>query len=573
MNWDLTPLFQNIEEAQNLIEEAQNDAIFFQKEYKNRLYTLNSNEFLESLKHYERINEKIGRVMTYIFLRFATDSSEGGVLAKFESESTKIEEYLIFYDLEFAKLPLEKQNNFIENSGIYKFYLESIQKESIHMLDENSEKIMMKKNLTSSSAWSRLFDEQFSKMKFFDGEKYVSEEEILSLLYSNNRETRKKAQINFTNGLKPHQPLLAYIFNQIKKDLKIDCEIRNYSSPESPRHISNKISQQSVDSLVNTVNENFDIVHKFYELKKELLGYDKLYDYDRYAPLNLNEKKVTFEEAKEIVLNSFRNFSEEFYEIALKAFDEKWIDVYPKEGKRGGAFSHSATPEVHPYVLLNYTNQRRDIFTLAHELGHAIHQYLAKDVGFLNQDTPLTTAETASVFSEMLLFEEMKKSLSKEELIPIYAGKLEDIFATLFRQIVFTNFERRVHKNEDELKENQYNLIWQEENERMFGESLILTENYKLWWSYIPHFIHSPFYCYSYSYAQILVVSIFGLYKNGFANFTTEYKNFLASGGSKSPKEQISKFNYDIDKKEFWEIGVNEVRNMLNEFENLLKES
>jgi oligoendopeptidase F len=571
MTWDLTPLFASLNEAEEFLKQAEFKAIEFEKNYKSRLYTLNNDEFLKALKEYEEIFENIGRSLTYVYLQFATDTSKGNILAKFQETANKAEEHLLWFELEFIHLPIEKQEKFIQNAGVYKHFLIHLQEEAPYKLSEKEEKILMKKDLTSGSAFSRLFDEHISKIEFFFKGEKLSEEEVLSKLYSPDRNERKKAQISLTLGLKPHQSLFAYIYNQVKKDWKIDfIDIRGYDNVEEPRHLSNRVTKKSVDALVNTVNQNTHLVEEYYNLKKELLGYEKLYDYDRYAPLKLSEKteEIPFEKAKETVLNAFKNFSETFYEIAKKAFDEKWIDVYPKPGKRGGAFSHSATPTVHPYVLLNYTNQRRDIFTLAHELGHAIHQYLAKDVGYLNQDTPLTTAETASIFAEMLLFEELKKSLSKEELIEVYAGKLEDIFATLFRQIVFTNFERRVHEK-DELKEEEYNRIWMEENRKMFGDSVMLTQNYEIWWSYIPHFIHSPFYCYSYSYAQLLVLTLYQLYKNGFKDFEEKYITFLSQGGSIPPKRQLEMFGLDIEDENFWQNGINAVKTILNEFKEL----
>ena len=567
MNWDLTHLFNSLKEADSLLEEAKKEAEEFYS-LKGKLKEFNVFEFQKALNKYIEINEKLSRVMTYIYLQFATDTTKGNLLSKYETIVTKIEENLLFFELEFAKLPDTKQIQFIEHAGVNRLYLETLKKEAKHKLSENEEKILMKKDLTSSNAFSRLFDETISSIKFYWEGEYVSEEEILSKLYSNDRNIRKKAQVSLTQGLKDKQNLFAFIYNQIKKDWQIECELRKYSSPEEPRHISNKASQKSVDALINSANNSMDIVEEYYNIKKELLGYDKLYDYDRYAPLKSIDKKISFDEAKEMVLECFKNFSPIFYDIAKKAFDERWIDVYPKENKRGGAFSHGATPKTHPYVMLNYTDQIRDVFTLAHELGHAIHQYLAREVGYLNQHTPLTTAETASIFAEMLLFEDMKKRLNKEELISLYANKLEDIFATLYRQIVFTNFERRVHSSE-ELSKEEFNTIWQEENQKMFGNSVILTSNYKIWWSYIPHFIHSPFYCYSYSYAQLLVVSLYGLYKNGFDNFENRYIEFLKSGGSISPKEQIKKFGKNIDDENFWNEGINIIRGMLNEFKQL----
>ena len=572
MTWDLTPLFNSIPEAEEFLKQAVFRAKDFEKKYKNRLYTLTPEEFLEVLKEYEDIWENIGRSLTYIYLIFATDTSKGNFLAKFQEIATQAEEHLIWFELEFIHLPLDKQQRFIDNAGVYKYYLIHLQEEAPYRLSEKEEKILMKKDLTSSSAFSRLFDETINRIKFFYEGKYLTEEEVLSKLYSPERNTRKKAQVSLTLGLKPHQELLAYIYNQIKKDFKIDnVDIRGYETPEDVRHLSNRVTKKSVDALVNTVNENTFLVSDYYEVKRKLLGYDKLFDYDRYAPVKLTDKdpQIDFEEAKELVLRAFKNFSPTFYAIAKKAFEEKWIDVYPGENKRGGAFSHSATPKAHPYVLLNYTNQRRDVFTLAHELGHAIHQYLAREVGYLNQDTPLTTAETASIFAEMLLFEEIKSSLSNEELIEVYASKLEDIFATLFRQIVFTNFERRVH-DADELKPEDYNRIWMEENEKMFNKSVVLTKNYEIWWSYIPHFIHSPFYCYAYSYAQLLVFALYRLYKEGFENFEEKYIEFLTQGGSIPPKKQfIELFGLDIEDEGFWEKGMDVVREMVKEFKGI----
>ncbi|NPA12245.1 MAG: M3 family oligoendopeptidase [Epsilonproteobacteria bacterium] len=571
MNWDLSALFDSIPEAKEFLKQTKYLAADFEKKYKNRLYTLNADEFLEAIKEYEEILQRIAQSLTYIFLEFATDSSKGAELAEFQEIATEIEEHLLFFELEFIHLPLDKQQRFIDNSKQYKYYLIHLQQTAPYKLSEKEEKILMKKDLTSFSAFNRMFDEILSKLKFFFDGEYVTEEEVLSKLYSSNRNIRKKAQVSLTLGLQKKLNELTFIYNQIKKDWKITyVDIRGYESAEHVRHISNQVSKKSVDSLINTVNENFEIVADYYDIKKELLNYEILFDYDRYAPINLTSpKEIPFEEAKELVLKSFKNFSNTFYEIALKAFEEKWIDVYPKEGKRGGAFSHSATPNTHPYVLLNYTNQRRDVFTLAHELGHAIHQYLARKAGYLLQDTPLTTAETASIFAEMLLFEELKKSLNKDELIEIYANKLEDMFATLFRQIVFTNFERKIH-SKNELNSDEINKIWMEENQKMFKGSVYLTDNYKIWWSYIPHFIHSPFYCYSYSYAQLVVLTLYGLYKQGYENFEEKYIEFLSLGGSLPPKKQFMEiFGLDIEKEDFWDKGMDIIKNMLNEFKGI----
>ena len=567
--WKLEDLYKNDKELDKSVKKIEKEAKNFQKNYKGNLKQLTPKEFIEVLKQYENILNQISRAATYAFLKFAKNSDNGGFYAKYSQKFTDIQEYLLFFELEFNKLDTTKQKEIVKVGGIYKFYLQNLIKEKKHQLSPGEEKILLKKNLTSSRAFSRLFDEHFSRMKFDFEDKKLSEEEILSKLYSPDRKIRKEAADSLSKKLENNLHLTSYIYNMIKTDLKIECEIRKYKSVEEPRHIDNKITQKSVDALINTTSKNFYLVKKYYDIKKEILGYDTLYDYDRYAPYLANEEEIPFGEAKEMVLKSFKNFSPEFYDIANKAFDEGWCDVFPKDKKRGGAFSHPASVDTHPFVMLNYTKKRRDIFTIAHELGHAIHQYLSRDVGYLGSDTPLTTSETASVFAEMLLFDDMKKITPKEELLALYGGKLEDIFATLFRQIIFTTFERKVHSKKGELSPNEFNEFWMEENEKMFQNSVKLTEHYKYWWSYIPHFIHTPFYCYAYSYGQLLVMALYGLYKKEGESFKKKYIKFLSSGGSKSPKVLIKSFGFDIDDVSFWQIGIDEVANLLEEFKEL----
>ncbi len=569
--WRLKDLYKSDKELERDIKKIKKEAKNFQKNYKGKLEQLTPKEFIEALKEYENILNQISRAATYTFLKFAKNSDNGSFYANYSQKFSNIQEFLLFFELEFNTLDSLKQKEILKCSGIYKYYLQNLIREKKHQLSPNEEKILLKKSLTSSKAFSRLFDEHFSRMKFdFDGKK-ISEEEILSKLYLPDRDTRKKAANSLSKKLRNNLHLTSYIYNMIKTDLKIECELRRYRSVEEPRHIDNKITQKSVDALINTTSKNFHLVSQYYNIKREILGYDTLYDYDRYAPYVTNEDKIPFNEAKEMVLESFKNFSPKFYNIAKKAFKDGWCDIFPKDKKRGGAFSHPASVDTHPYIMLNYTNKRRDIFTIAHELGHAIHQYLSRDVGYLGSDTPLTTSETASVFAEMLLFDDMKKFTPKEELLALYGGKLEDIFATLFRQIIFTTFERKVHSKMDELSSDEFNEFWMEENSKMFQDSIQLTDGYKYWWSYIPHFIHTPFYCYAYSYGQLLVMALYGLYKKEGENFKKRYIKFLSSGGSKSPKALIKKFGFDIEDENFWQIGIDEVANLLKEFKELRK--
>lgn len=564
--WDLTPLFKNKETLKETIKSSLKNCVAFEEKYQNKLGTLNIEAFKVAMGEYEKNCEKIARIMTYAFLCFASNTKEGAFYAECELEVNKIQEHLLFFDLEFNELPKEIKKNFIKNADKYAYYLELLDKNSKHQLSLKEEKILLKTQPVGVDSFKRLFDEHLSALKFHLDGKEMSEEEILSLLYSSNREVRKNAAQSLSDVLQKNLDLLAYIYNVVRKDLKIDAELRGYESLEESRHISNQTTQKSVDAMVNNINKSVAMVEEYYTLKAKLLNLDVLYDYDRYAPLpSSDEENFTFVQSKEVVLNTFKSFSPRFYEIASNAFNEGWIDSHPRENKRGGAFSHGAVPSVHPYLMLNHTNRRRDAFTMAHELGHTIHQKLSYSVGYLNADTPLTTAETASVFAEMLLFENMKDSLNKEQKIALYAGKLEDVFATLFRQNVFTNFERLVHKREGELSAKELSEIWQSENQKMFGNSVILSENYAIWWSYIPHFIHTPFYCYAYSYGQLLVMALFGLYRKNKEDFVPKYEKFLSLGGSRSPKELVGIFGMDIEDSEFWQIGLGEVRRLLNE--------
>ncbi|MDR2789527.1 MAG: M3 family oligoendopeptidase [Campylobacteraceae bacterium] len=568
--WDLGALFNGGRELQNFTEQTKVRALNFNKTYKDKLKNLSESEFNACVREYESISQMLGRVISYASLKFAQDSNNGVFYAKYQNIYASLSEYLIFFELEFNKLSLKTQKTFIASSGKYAYFLEELAKEKPHQLSLNTESVLLKKEQTGGSAFARLFDEHFSNLKFAYKGKKLSEEQILSLLHDKDRNTRKSAAAAFTKELKKHQKLLSFIFNMIRRDLKTECEIRDYKSAEEHRHDDNKISQKSVDALICAVQENFGLSHEYYDKKRQILGFDKLYDYDRYAPLDDTQENFSYEKSQKIVLDTFEAFSPIFADIARQAFRENWIDAYPKPSKRGGAFSHSATADTHPYVFLNHTDQRRDLFTLAHELGHAIHQYLSRNVGYLLSDTPLTTAETASVFAEMLVFDEMKKSADKKTKRAMLSSKLEDIFATLYRQINFTTFERAVHAKEDELSLEEFNKIWIEESRKMFGKSVELTKNYEIWWSYIPHFIHTPFYCYAYAYGQLLVLALFGLYKNDkTGGFKEKYIEFLSAGGSKSPKELVSIFGFNIEDEKFWQTGIHEVRKLVNEFKEL----
>jgi len=622
MNWNLGELFANEAECSGAIDSAAAQARDFELKFKDKLHALSAEKFLGALELYESISEQIGKIMSFAHLRFAQDTSLGAQQAKTEQACNDISQSLLFFELEFNELDAAKQDEFIAGSGRFGYYLSLLKRRKAHQLSLPQESVLLKTSPVSGEAFSRLFDESMARMSFdFRGQK-LGEEEILSLLHSSDREVRKDAAASLSAVLEQNSHLLGYIYNMIKTDLKIRCELRGYDKAEAVMHEENQINIASVDALIAEAERSFTLVGKFYAKKREILGYDALYDYDRYAPLGGDESEFSFEQAKQIVLAAFEKFSPKFKQIALIAFERNWIDAMPAQNKQSGAFSHSGSRDTHPFVLLNFTRKRRDVFTLAHELGHAIHQYLSYGVGYFNSFTPLTTAETASVFCEMLVFDYMRENFSnlngsqnlksaasqeaqggeipnehavknsasqdsagscelaasdtdtpsqtasdKTALRAMLAAKIEDIFATLYRQIGFTTFERRVHASADELSVEQVGGLWMEESRKMFAGELILQDHYKSWWSYIPHFVHTPFYCYSYAYAQLLVLALYGLYKSGrLENFVQIYTEFLSSGGSDEPQKLVAKFGFDINKSEFWRIGIEQVAALVDEF-------
>ena len=634
MNWNLGELFANEAEFGGAIDSAAAQARDFELKFKDRLRALSAEEFLGALEIYESISEQIGKIMSFAHLSFARDTSLGAQQAKTEQACNDISQSLLFFELEFNELDAAKQDEFIAGSGRFRYYLSLLKRRKAHQLSLPQESVLLKTSLVSGEAFSRLFDESMARMSFdFRGRK-LGEEEILSLLHSSDRGVRKDAAASLSAVLEQNSHLLGYIYNMIKTDLKIRCELRGYDKAEAVMHEENQINIASVDALIAETERSFALVGKFYDKKREILGYDALYDYDRYAPLGGDESEFSFEQAKQIVLAAFEKFSPKFKQIALIAFERNWIDAMPAQNKQSGAFSHSGSRDTHPFVLLNFTRKRRDVFTLAHELGHAIHQYLSYGVGYFNSFTPLTTAETASIFCEMLVFDYMRENFShlngspnlksaaasdssqnlkhdasqeaqggeipneraaknsasqdstgscelaasdtdtpsqtasdKTALRAMLAAKIEDIFATLYRQIGFTTFERCVHASADELSVDRINELWMEESRKMFAGELILQDHYKSWWSYIPHFVHTPFYCYSYAYAQLLVLALYGLYKSGrLENFVQIYTEFLSSGGSDAPQKLVAKFGFDINKSEFWRIGIEQVAALVDEF-------
>ncbi|ULO02148.1 oligoendopeptidase F [Campylobacter sp. RM5004] len=563
MEWDLSIIYKNKEDLYNNLKDLEKRADDFASKYENKL-----NECVEfeiGIKELENIYEGLSKAGAYAYLNFAKDSSNGAFLQEISEICTKISSKLVFFEIEFCEL--ENAQEIANKSSEYSYMLNNWLKSKKYQLSKSNEQIFMKMSVNGNEAFSRLFDEYLSNITFkLDLEK-ISEEELLSKLYSPDRALRKRAADALTKGLKKNIKTLSFIFNMIKNHHKTECELRGYENPLRARNLSNQISDESVMSLIKVAESNYHLVEKYYNKKREILGLKELKDYDRYAPLYSDTSNDwDFEKSCKVVKDTFNKFSPKFADIMQKALNNHALDVYPAKNKRGGAFSYGINPQ--PFVMLNHTNNQRDLFTLAHELGHLIHQSLAgQKLGYFNANTPLTTAETASVFAEMLTYDAIKDTLSAKEKKALLASKIEDIFATFFRQINFTNFEIALHNHEGELSVDELCDLWLAEGQKMFGSSVKLRKKYKYWFSYIPHFIHSPFYCYAYSYAQLLVLALFGLYKSGKCpNFVDIYTEFLASGGSKSPAELVALFGLDLNSDEFWQLGINEISKMVQEF-------
>ena len=589
ITWNLSDLYLNLEDPQieKDFKDAFSKAKSFEEKYRGKINseTITPTFLLKAVKELESISEQTGKLISYAYLMFATDTSNpkhGAFLQSIQEKTTEIRKHLMFFELEWIALPDEIANHLLEDEVLsrYSHFLQTERRYKPHKLNEPEEKILDEKANTGSRAFMRLFDEVINNIRFkvkLDGKiKHFTESETLALLYDTDRNKRKAGAIGLTKGLKENAHVLTYIFNILVQDHTSNDRLRSFTDPMASRHLDNEIDKPTVDALMTACEKNFDMVEKYYNLKKRLLGLKKFHDYDRYSPIFPERKTIGYKESKKIVLEAFGLLSPRMAEIAKEFFDNSWIDAELRSGKRGGAFSHSTVPSVHPYVFLNYTGRLRDVMTLAHELGHGIHQYLSRKQGYFQCHTPLTTAETASVFGEMLVFHTLKESEKDPKTrLSLLCSKLEDIFATVFRQVVLTRFEEMLHharRNEGELTSSRINELWIEANKPMFGDSVELTKDYAWWWMYIPHFIHSPFYCYAYSFGELLVIALYQKYQNERNLFVPRYIELLSSGGSEAPEKLLARVGVDITDPNFWQGGLDLLREMVNEAVALVDE-
>lgn len=531
-----------------------------------------------ALEELESLSEQMDRAGIFGMLAHSAqtdDPRRGALLSKTREARTAINQHLIFFDLEWVALADADAQHLLSDPQLarYRHYLEQKRAWKPHYLSEPEEKVLEEKSITGRAAMVRLFDETVAGIKVTMDGAPIPFQQALAKLYDPERTARRAAAGAITQALKDSSRLLAFLFNNLVLDHQTDCRLRRFSDPMASRHLANEISPASVDALMASVEDYFPTVQRYYRLKARLVGVEQLEDYDRYAPISADLPACDWPTARTVVEASYAAFSPKAGNIVRRFFDERWIDAEPRPGKRGGAFSSSAVPSVHPYILMSYTDKLRDVMTLAHELGHGLHQYLSRQVGYLQCDTPLTTAETASVFGEMLTFHRLLELHPDPRIrLALLCGKLEDSFATAFRQIVLTRFEQRAHqarKEKGELAIEVLNQLWREANEAMLAPAVQLTADYDWWWLYIGHFVHVPFYCYAYAFGELLVLALFQKYQSEGAAFVDAYLDLLARGGSERPSDLLRRLGVDIEDPGFWRRGLLLLDGMVTEAEAL----
>lgn len=574
--WDLSDLYSSSSDPQIRVDVKRlREQVLAFSSYRSKVGVLGPEKLLQAILRMEEIEELAQKLLAYAYLNFSTNTPDAAAGALFQSMTelySEVRRDTLFFGLEWTKLDDTQAARLASDPGLSKYshYLISLRRYKPHLLSEPEERVLADKEPAGASAWGTLFGKLLSQLRF--GRKKRIESEVLSELYSPRREVRKRAAAELSEGLQPVLFALTHIFNTVLLDKSIDDRLRRYPHWLSSRNLGNETEDAMVGALVDAVCSSYDLVRRYYRLKRTLLGYDELFDYDRYAPIpTLGNINVSWEEAKDTVLTGYEDFSPEMAEIASRFFARGWVHAPAMPGKRGGAFAHPVVPSSHPYVFLNFTGSRRDVMTLAHELGHGVHQYLARSQGVLNCQTPLTTAESASVFGEMLVFRSMlKRTVSPAERLGLLCSQIEDVFSTVFRQVAMNRFEHAVHnarRTRGELDTDFISNAWIETQAAMFGDSVRLLDHYRIWWSYIPHFVHSPGYVYAYAFGELLVMALYEQYQREGPDFAPKYLRFLESGGKAGPEELLRPFGIDLSDPGFWRRGIKTIEDLVAEAE------
>jgi oligoendopeptidase F len=576
--WDLDPLVDGEGEAgaDRLLAEADERAAAFAQAYQGKVSDLDGPGLAAAMAELQTIVDLVGRAGSYAGLRFAVDTADpanGALMARVQEQGTQVETKLLFFELEWAALDDERVEELLQADGLEtsRHHLRTIRRYRPHLLSEPEERLLSEKSVTGRDAWTRLFSELTSAVRVHlddspdDG---VQLDVALSRLVSPDRDVRRATAAAVTEALQPGLRTRAYVLNTLLADKATDDRLRHYPTWLTSRNLANEATDKSVQALIDAVRAQYDLPQRWYSLKARLLGLDRLCDYDRMASIADTEVSVEWDEASELVLDTFGEFSPILGDTARRFFDERWIDAPTRPGKRGGAFCAYTTPSVHPYVMLNWTGKRRDVLTLAHELGHGLHAALAIPRGPLEQGTPLTVCETASVFGETLVFKRLLDATdSPESRLSLLAENIEGSIATVFRQTAMNGFEQLAHtarREEGELSVERIGELWKASQVELLGDAVEITDGYKSWWSYVPHFIGTPGYVYAYAYGQLLALSVYRRYEEEGEDFVPRYVELLSAGGSKSPEELAAIAGLDLEDPGFWAAGLDLVREQLD---------
>lgn len=575
--WDLSTLYNDrdsskIDQDFILINKKIDEFI---EQYQNKIAKLKGDEFLVAITSYEKIEDMLGKISAYSYLLFSQDMSDEDSSRFYQNTSEQITEYsskLLFFTLEINKLSQDNLDKKFKTNDLKKYapWIRDLRAYKDYQLSDDLEKLMLEKNITSRQSWIRIFDETFADMRFNLNSKELTCAEIFNNLSSSDGDLRKRSSKEIGRVLESNIKILSNITNVLAKDKATDDKWRGFKNPISSRNLDNFVEDEVTQSLIKTVEKNYsNTAHRYYKLKAQMLGKEKLDYWDRNAPLSADEDNfISWNDARDIVLDAYNEFSPVIGNIAKDFFDNNWIDAKPVKGKDAGAYSHPTVPSANPFILMNYQGKSRDVMTLAHELGHGVHQVLSAKQGALMADTPLTLAETASVFGEQLTFRKLLKNESNTEKRKILiANKVEDMLNTVVRQIAFCNFEIKLHdlRKKGEVSVDKIGQIWLETQKESLGDAIKFDDEYKYFWSYIPHFIHSPFYVYAYAFGDCLVNSLYKKFQNEPNGFEEKYINMLKAGGTLRHKELLEPFGLDASKPQFWQGGINMIIDLIDQ--------
>jgi oligoendopeptidase F len=587
--WDLNPLLDDgggdpgaAVDAMLASAQARADAIA--ERYAGKVDQLDGPGLVALMREFAELQELAGRAGSYAVLNFSGDTADparGALLQRMQEKATAIETALLFFELEWAALDDAQAEALLAADGLdfARHHLRSMRRYRPHLLSEPEERIFSERALTGRTAWTRLFEEQASAItvELPDATEPVSLEVAMARLYSPDREVRRDTAERVTKALAPGLRTRAFAFNTLLADKMVEDRLRNYPHWLASRNLANEATDESVQALVEAVRARYEVPRRWYRLKAQLLGVDKLADYDRLAPVSADEEHVGWSEARELVLDSYGSFSGELGDLARRFFDERWIDAPVRPNKRGGAFCAYTVPSAHPFVLLNYTYKRRDVMTLAHELGHGVHAALGGRQGVFHMSTPLTLAETASVFGEQIVFGRLlEQAGTPDSRLSLLTETVDGAVATVFRQIAMNRFEHLVHterREAGELSVDRFGELWIESQSELLGDAVDLTDGYRSWWSYIPHFIGSPGYVYAYAYGQLLALAVYGRYEEEGDAFVPAYLELLSAGGSKPPEELGRIVGVDLADPGFWDLGLAIVDRQLEAAESAAREA